>query len=86
MSEAAEMTMIKKVARAMYENNHDHSWDSPLAEAFTKRIYLSDARAAIEALMEPTDAMLEAGERPSVGPYECKGIFQSMLRAALEGK
>lgn len=56
------MTMIDRVARAMFEatNEHDETWDTEAQEI--KTTYLIMARAAIEAMREPTDTMVMAAE------------------------
>ncbi|WP_235523646.1 hypothetical protein [Sphingobium sp. Leaf26] len=55
------MTMIERAARAMYDNvRPDWDWDDPDAELL-RRMYRDNARAAIGALREPSDAVTSAG-------------------------
>ena len=60
--------MVERVAEALWTargNAHDN-WpaDGPLAKQapWVQRIVREEARAAIEAVREPTDAMLDAAE------------------------
>lgn len=94
-------SMIEKVARALYAKlATDPDWDdAPLtpAQRVTEDDDLSQqecmelARAAIEALREPTDAILEVGY-PEYGlgdpdvVRELKAHWRAQIDAALEGK
>lgn len=53
-------TMIERVARAAYDatKESDTSWDDEFQEI--KTTYLIQARAAIEAMREPSTAMVDA--------------------------
>jgi hypothetical protein len=60
------MTMIEKVARALAKvyargTGDDEVAANRYADSFWRK-FKDDARAAIEAMREPTDAMLGAGE------------------------
>lgn len=72
--------MIDRVARALCEaeGDRDELWDA----------YLEPARAAIEAMREPTKEMLFAGDLHCT--YGCKcwsgDIYPAMIDAALEDK
>lgn len=91
MSEIA----IERVARAIYEKRNGRGckpWgNQPAAH---KEPYLSDARAAIAAIREPTDAMLYAGmhqpfplEAPRLSSEDCSETWVAMIDTALsEGK
>jgi hypothetical protein len=61
-------TMIERVARAMIADMNEYDgvadadvdgWQLPSV----REIYIRQARAAIAALMEPTDGMVEAADR-----------------------
>jgi len=53
--------MIERVARAMWERSHEEPWTAPSpADSSPKCIYMEDARAAIKAMWEPTDEMVQA--------------------------
>ena len=79
--------MVERVARALAGNNIDLS-------SSIGATYLVLARAAIEAMMEPSDKMLadaELGYITSMFETEhnnavAKGIYQSMLRSSLKGE
>ncbi len=64
--------MIERVARAMFIQDHDESWED--GEDLTKEIYLGNARAAIAALSEMADEHI-------CGPQGC---WAHQLDAALE--
>lgn len=54
-------TMVERVARAIYEKRNGagcRPWS--IQTKVHKAAYLDDASAAIEAMMEPTEAMLDA--------------------------
>jgi hypothetical protein len=90
-------TMLAKVARAMesaatYEDVGYYSGDSHRVIDNWPDI----ARTALEALMEPTEGLIEAAfetyaeKGPFVSPFGLDGSFavefQAMIRAALDGK
>lgn len=98
------MTMLEKVARAVDEALNDNSIafmkpsgvDSETVrqcrEADTKRAFRA-ARAAIEAMREPTEAMVEAdmplggyGFGDDVYSADPKEVWQAMIDAALAEK
>ena len=55
--------MIERVAAAMWERTHDGRWDDwGDGQDESRIIHRDDARAAIEAMREPTDAMEAAGD------------------------
>lgn len=56
------MSMIEKVARALFEHQQ---FDADMVFDDFKDEYLAEARIAIEAMREPTEAMLKAGEIPT---------------------
>jgi hypothetical protein len=95
------MDMIEKVARAMCEAN-GAIWGGPRGVddpdfLLVKLSYMGMARAAIEAMREPTPAMLAAGMASSTGSgslsdtleYDNRGeaelaaAFTAMIDAAL---
>lgn len=67
------MPMIERVARALAESDpeYDPVWD-----------YRPQARAAIEAMREPTEDMKSAGH--FWAGEDCGPCFSSMIDAALE--
>jgi len=71
------MTMREKMASAMAKKDGKH-WD-PMSERF-REAYYNHADAALAALEEPTEAMLEctSGARTMVG----HGIWRAMIGAA----
>jgi len=83
------MTMVEKVARAMAANA-GVIWSGPRGEddpdfTIMKMAYLRAARAAIEAMREPDDAMVKAGAHGSGEDSETTalGAWQAMIDAAL---
>ena len=103
-------TMIERVARALWDEQRDAMkgnepdgwlkgmpWDSIARDDVTKDVAAqmrSAARAAIAALMEPTDGMVEAADRAMYGrvvegerriPVIRDGL-RAALTAALEEK
>lgn len=77
-----EMTMVERVAKNIYEGRNGRGcvpWSR--RSGGHKAPYLSDARAAIEAMREPTDAMIAEGNAyDECAPYD---IYESMIDAAL---
>lgn len=81
------MQMIEKMARAMAVANNDYDGDYLCWSA-----YENDARAALEALLEPSEAMVEVFNEyyqkqynPASG-YRASHTFKAMIQAALEEK
>jgi len=78
-------TMIEKVARALYcERIGDPDYDfEDDPRGWSRSMHIAQARAAIEAMREPTEAMENAaityGDSPILLTYE------AMIDAALEG-
>lgn len=73
-------SMIERAARAIYEGRNGSGckpW-SRLTQAH-REPYLADVRAAIEAMRDPTDAMIDIG----VDGDDAVDIYQSMLDTAL---
>jgi len=79
-------SMIEEVARALDAILDDappslSSWNQSDTDAL--------AKAAIEAMMEPTEAMIAAGERQQGrwgGNEDVGCIYEEMTKAALEGE
>ena len=73
--------MIERVARAIAEQNHGSTWDE----------WIDEARAAIEAMREPTEAMInglriaqECGD--STAALWAPLVWRAMIDAALGEK
>ena len=87
--------MIEKIAKAIFMaelpfsglRTYAPSTDPwAIAQRSTKRQYLAQARAAIEAMMEPTEAMISfANEtvRPDSDNAQCPDFYRAMLSEAL---
>jgi hypothetical protein len=75
--------MIERVAKAIYGD----LWEEFEDQEHMKQKMLSASRAAIEAMREPTDAMLACSEQWGL-PSDPMGLkrWQEMIDAALEGK
>tara|TARA_R110000868_G_scaffold411706_1_gene707810 strand:+ start:29969 stop:30268 length:300 start_codon:yes stop_codon:yes gene_type:complete len=83
----AETGMIERVARAIWAlqrdtdcNDYDKLWDGP---GSAKEIARDMARAAIEAMREPTEEMCWSATDVSVGTG-CEGNFTIHTEAARE--
>ena len=70
-------TMIEQVARALLVADRS---------AITPDYYQRMARAAIEAMREPTEAMLDAGVNFRERNARTEQIWQAMIDAALKEK
>lgn len=85
------MTKIEEVARAIYEKRNGHgckAWGhQPNSH---KAPYLSDARAAIETMRTPTEAMVDAyvrdGHGKTIGEVAQNGWFAMIDAALSEGE
>jgi hypothetical protein len=89
----AEMDMVERVAWAICDNAGS-IWGGPKGEddpdfLLPKLMYMSMARAAIEAMREPTEAMVDAvwtrpdanGSQYPIGGY--REQYRAMIDAAL---
>lgn len=73
-------TMVERVARALHEKMCEQDVNGYLAA----QLEAADlARAAIEALMEPTEDMLDAGDAAD-GYDVYVGVWTAMIQAALK--
>ena len=90
------MTMIEKVAKALYEhqaslsNFSSPSWDeAPTFSPFFREHWTAVARAAINAMREPSQEMLDAGWN-AAWPEGSKFtrpplyVWEDMISAALD--
>ena len=79
------MSMVERVAKALHKaDNPDGSYEGFFAHTPDPQIYERMARAAIEAMREPTEAMDEEGAIFS----DCNAAtrtWQAMIDAALKG-
>lgn len=84
------MNMIEKVARAIAtadEQNGGPPYEMLMTMGKHVRNDLYDrAKAAIEAMRDPTDSMISAGEANIQGAEDVRYLFAAMIDAALEGK
>lgn len=84
------MQMIKKVAAALFreEFGYEPTWadDDWTDDDWTDRfnVWIPKARAAIEAMREPTDAMVQAGI--DEGDHKPGNWYPAMIEAALDNK
>lgn len=88
----AEMTMVERVARALcLQEGEDPNQETPYHPKVTHlwQHYVPSARAAIEAMREPTREMLAVGKRSSCADDiyltvdEVSAIYSAMVEAAL---
>lgn len=75
------MTMVERVARAMYEIDGDYNWDEATDTWKTK--FYERARVAIEAMRLTTDEMNSVGERMCDELCIHGGGFQDEIWAAM---
>jgi hypothetical protein len=80
--------MVERVARAMYADTREGNstpvgwlWDHEPAEL--RENYLSNARAAIAAMREPTPEMVETGNH-ELQLFECNCVYTAMIDEALK--
>ena len=79
------MTMREKIARALFTQNEsgDIAWDTCPQEIRDE--HFASADAALAALEEPTEAMIEAGYAALTdNKTDPADIFRAMIRAAGE--
>lgn len=72
--------MVERVARAIWLSNHG---GNPLPDDDGWRHWIPDARVAIAAMREPTEAMLSAGD--SMMPQIAPGAYDPLTIARLGG-
>ncbi|WP_311267839.1 hypothetical protein [Sphingobium sp. WCS2017Hpa-17] len=81
--ETRAVTMIERAARAMYDNvQPEWDWDDPDAELL-RRMYRDNARAAIRALREPSDAVTNAGYNELLCYNSAGNAWRAMVDAVL---
>lgn len=78
--------MIERVALALYRhqcelNHYADKWDE-----VNKPYFTGFARAAIAAMREPTEEMMNAGWIEGMRPKAPREAWQAMIDAALKGK
>lgn len=86
-------SMIERVARVLAEKDGVHpDWSAtgmgmpgPEDNEPGWKLYEEEARAAIEAMREPTDAMVVAGRDETDWEPKARAVWSSMIDAALEG-
>ena len=71
--------MIERLAKVIYERSFEDDWQSLNPKGIERALYLEVAHAAIEAMREPTQAMLGPDESELL-----KATYQSMIDAALK--
>lgn len=88
------MSMREKLARAMHGFRQSRGFSGNAAweyePAAIQELYLGTADAVLDALLEPDEGMVEAGEGSlSSLDYRCecdaKNIFRAMITAARSG-
>jgi len=86
------MTPVERVARAIYERRVNglmrREWDS--LDERVRGFYVDDARAALAAMREPSEGMMEAADdhkwgKPIEGyAVDVSAIYRAMIDKALE--
>jgi hypothetical protein len=74
------MTPLERAARALCSLD-GHLENATMAGKPLWQDYLPEARAVLQAIREPSDAMVEEGRRETAAPYHA---WQAMIAAALE--
>lgn len=81
--------MLERVAKALYEDNYQmlgdfspSNWSAMGADV--QKEYKDMAKAAIQALMEPDEGMVDLGYDLIDAGAEIPEIYQAMLRHVLE--
>lgn len=76
--------MVERVARALSiaDGNHPDACSNDEEEQPMWTLYLKDARAAIEAMRQPTDEMINDEDLP-YSPAETRQFWQALIDAAL---
>lgn len=88
------MTLIERAARAMYDTvRPEWEWNDPDAGPLRK-MYRDNARAAVRALQEPSEAMIDAGadvvrsvnkaESDIAVRDDTRSVWSMMINTALE--
>lgn len=77
--------MIERVARAIYACDQ-RSVETPWEKLYdvAKDDLEDTARAALEAMREPTREMVWCHEMAHIGPEEIHGLWQAMIDEALK--
>lgn len=76
--------MVERVAKAIYESHRFvRPWDHPNTVKLWHRSCRASARAAIEAMREPTDEMMKAGW---IAQYSSIGASDEEARQMANGK
>ncbi|WP_240334326.1 hypothetical protein [Sphingobium estronivorans] len=77
------MSTLERAARAMYETvQSEWDWDDPDAELL-RRMYRDNARAAIRAIREPTETVVNAGYNELVCYNSAADAWRAMIDAIL---
>lgn len=76
------MTMIEKVAKAIYYSNcGDEQGVFENIDASYKQLFIDEAKAAIEAMREPTEEMIK---HLTVDDQDAIPYYKAMIDAALK--
>ncbi|MBR1034671.1 hypothetical protein JQ584_50685 [Bradyrhizobium liaoningense] len=76
--------MIERAAKAIFRTHHEAAligWDDLSEQA--KEEFMTQGRAVIEAIREPTVEMCRDAAWDDYGPDECRTCWQAMIDAAL---
>lgn len=83
--------MVERVARALFahEQGSDEGWNGPLLAERGRDMWRKQARAAINAMREPTAGMMHVGsgfvyESWGHGPTIAKEAWQAVIDEALK--
>ena len=75
--------MIEQLAKAIHaRNDHGSTWND--LDIYSKNEYREDARAAIEAMREPTSEMFETAAYYLGGSDRVRAVWYDLIDAMLE--
>lgn len=78
------VTMIERVARAIFQAEYSGGEADEFRWERSSDVYREQARAALMALRDPTNPMLDAGRGETDWEPLARAVWDSMIDAALE--
>jgi hypothetical protein len=84
--DASQKNLVVSRTNELLYGKSDVTWEYINSEHVVSSIaedYRTRARAAIEAMREPTEAMLKSGDSSRAAAFGCVSTWQEMIDAAL---
>jgi predicted ester cyclase len=75
--------MVEQMVRAMYAKNYYDQWPGSLSYV-EREVFYRSARAALEAMREPSEAMVSAAPDLRDVDFYPTDVWRAMIEAALE--